>query len=319
MKSDLTLLNPTESNRDSSYTKSWTNEDWDRHQVRSLSRYARHLRTWVTSPTAWAVFPAVAALSCWALLVQYLANKVDSLGRFLSQSSFTKGIASFGGPISILLALRTNTSLTRLLEARSSFGKMVRATKSLSSLTATYIGRPISKERALLIGRYLSIYGFCMKGLFRKEDDGPLLRAMLPPNEANWILQQKTLHGMDSPTCIHSRLRSLISDVIRDVPLAAANAMEDRISVLESALGVTKRLFASPIPPTYTRHTSRVLCVYLGLLPFALVRNNIANHHQTTDLSFIFSVIVTISTTAYVFVGIDEIGTSPRVCVCVAQ
>lgn len=300
LENELILLTPTESNRDSSYTKAWMNEDWELHQVRSLRRYKRHLKTWFKSPTARAVTPAVMALSCWALLVQYLANNFDSLGRVLSQTSFTKGIASFGGPISLLLALRTNTSLTRLLEARSSFGKMVRATKSLASLTATYIG-PIHKEKALLLGRYLSIYGFAMKGLFRQEEDGPLVQAILPPNEADWMLKQKQFE-MDSPTCIHFRMRSLIADIIEDIPLAAANAMEDRISVLESALGVTKRLFASPIPPTYTRHTSRVLCLYLGLLPFALVSS------RKTDIPFILSVLVTIATTAYVFVGIDEIG-----------
>jgi predicted membrane chloride channel (bestrophin family) len=183
------------------------------------------------------------------------------------------------------------------------FGKMVRASTSLGSLTATYIS-PLSPQSALLMGRYLSIYGWCIKGYFRRESDESLIKAVLPKIEAEWLLRQTITHKMDTPTCIHSRLRGLIASQIQYLPVAAANAMEDRLGVLESALGVSKRLLGSPIPPTYTRHTSRVLCVYLGLLPFALV--GVSNGRS--DQSFIYSVLVTIAATAYVFVGIDEIG-----------
>lgn len=303
LEKELTIFKASESTRDSSYTKSWKMEDWERHQVRSFFRYIRHLKTWFTSTTALAVFPTVIVLSCWALLIHYLANKFEALGNFLNHSSFTKGVASFGGPISLLLALRTNRSLNRLFEARSMFGKFVRACTSLSSLTATYVG-PKHKDTALLVGRYLSIYGWCMKGLFRGESDERLIQAMLPPMEAQWVLRQTKTYGMDTPTAMHSRLRSLFASVIQDIPLSAANAMEDRLTVLESSLGVNKRLLGSPIPPTYTRHTSRVLCLYLGLLPFALVGASLGQN----DVSFIVSVLVTIGVTAYVFVGIDEIG-----------
>jgi putative membrane protein len=303
LENDLAIFQNSESKRDSSYTKSWKMEDWELHQRRSFFRYKRHLTTWLTSTTARAVFPTVIALSCWALLIQYLANKFDALGNFLSNSSFTKGVASIGGPLSLLLALRTNRSLNRLFEARSMFGKFVRASTSLTSMTATYVG-PKNRDTALLIGRYLSIYGWCMKGMFRREPDDLLILAMLPPKEAQWLLKQTTTYNMDTPTCMHARLRSLMATAIQDIPLSAANAMEDRLNVLESALGVNKRLLGSPIPPTYTRHTSRVLCLYLGLLPFALVGASLGQN----DISFIFSMLVTIGATAYVFVGIDEIG-----------
>mmetsp|Transcript_40013 Transcript_40013/g.113294 ORF Transcript_40013/g.113294 Transcript_40013/m.113294 type:complete len:100 (+) Transcript_40013:1-300(+) len=55
----------------------------------------------------------------------------------------------------------------------------------------------------------------------------------------------------------------------------------------------------SPIPPTYTRHTSRVLCLYLGLLPIALVGGSTCG---------LLAILVNISLLSYVFVGIDEIG-----------
>lgn len=169
------------------------------------------------------------------------------------------------------------------------------------NLIVTYVG-PIDKERAILLGRYMSIYWWCTKGFFRKEADGALIQAMLPPKESEWIRRQSTSHNMDTPTCIHARIRALIAPL--ELPLSAGNAIQDRLSTLESSLGVNKRLLGSPIPPTYTRHTSRVLCLYLGLIPFSLVGAN----NGPVSSSFLLSILLTIGATAYVLVGIDEIG-----------
>ncbi|KAL3935743.1 MAG: hypothetical protein SGBAC_008806 [Bacillariaceae sp.] len=259
--------------------------------------------TWFNSTTARSVWPTVITLTCWALLIQLLAFKFEWLNSFLSQPAIAKGAASFGGPISLLLALRTNRSLNRLLECRSMFGKYIRASGSLMNLIATYVS-PIDKERAILLGRYLSIYGWCTKGLFRSEPDGALIQLMLPPKEAEWLRRQSTSHTIDTPTCIHARVRCLLAPLLSEIPLSAGNAMEDRLSTLESSLGVNKRLLGSPIPPTYTRHTSRVLCLYLGLIPFSLVGSN----NGPVSATFLLATLLTIGATAYVLVGIDEIG-----------
>eukprot|EP00526_Cylindrotheca_closterium_P010277 CAMPEP_0113645418 /NCGR_PEP_ID=MMETSP0017_2-20120614/23939_1 /TAXON_ID=2856 /ORGANISM="Cylindrotheca closterium" /LENGTH=382 /DNA_ID=CAMNT_0000557151 /DNA_START=40 /DNA_END=1185 /DNA_ORIENTATION=- /assembly_acc=CAM_ASM_000147 len=303
LEKDHPILQYTESNRDNSYTKNWKVQDWERHQVRSFFRYRRHLGTWFNSTTANAVWPTVISLTCWALLIQLLAYKFESLNSFLKQPAIAKGAASFGAPISLLLALRTNRSLNRLLEARSMFGKYIRASGSLMNLIATHVS-PIDKERAILLGRYLSIYGWCTKGFFRKEADGTLIQTMLPPNEAEWIRRQSTSHNLDAPSCIHIRVRSLLAPILSEIPLSAGNAMEDRLSTLESSLGVNKRLLGSPIPPTYTRHTSRVLCLYLGLIPFSLVGSN----DGPVSATFLLSILLVVGATAYVLVGIDEIG-----------
>jgi putative membrane protein len=290
---EIQLLTPTHSKRDSSFTKSWTNEDWERHQVRSFHRYLGHMQGWAKSPTALAVFPTVAMVMLWSLVVSQVSHRVSVISDFIQTASFSAGISSFAGPISLLLALRTNRALNRLFEARSMFGKMVRATGSLASLTTTYIA-PLDEDKALLMGRYLSIYGWIMKGMLRGEEDAQVIRAVLPPEEAAWLEATPA----DSPTSILLRLRQLVATVIGDLPMTAANGMEDRISELEMVLGVCKRLLGSPIPPTYTRHTSRALCLYLGLLPFALVGAKVP----------LLAILVNVALLSYIFVGIDEIG-----------
>lgn len=43
-----------------------------------------------------------------------------------------------------------------------------------------------------------------------------------------------------------------------------------RVNTLSDALGECERIFRTPIPLSYTRHTSRVLMVWLALLPLAM-------------------------------------------------
>ena len=290
---DNPLLTPTHTRTDSSYTRTWTNEDWVRHQVRSFFRYKRHCLSWTKSPTARAVLPTVFVVCLWASLVSLVTSRTPILQVFIQKASFFSGMAAFSAPISLLLALRTNRAMDRLLDARRQFGIMARAVLSLASLTTVYIA-PVDLDKALLLGRYLCIYGWIMKGCVRGEDDTSVCRALLPPEEAQWLSNTFS----DTPTSILLRLRQVIASVVDKLPLSAATAMEESICELETVLGVCKRLLGSPIPPTYTRHTSRVLCLFLGFLPVAMVGSGV---------SFL-ATLLNCALISYVFVGIDEIG-----------
>jgi ion channel-forming bestrophin family protein len=281
------LVTPTHSKRDSSYTKSWTNEDWERHQVSSLVRYGRHLSSWIRSPTAAAILPTVAVVCLWAGFVMFVSNRNEALSKFLHSGSFSSWtISSFSAPIALLLTLRTNRSLDRLLEARSQWGVAFRALVSLAGMTV-YVK---DHETALLMGRYLAIYGWCLKGLVRGETDSEVIAAVIPPDEAPWLISAR-----DRPTAIVYRLRSILS--AQQLSTAAHQAIEHRLYDLESALGICKRILASPVPPTYTRHTSRVLCLYLAMIPFALIG---------TDISPV-ALLVNVALTSYLTIGLDEI------------
>jgi len=289
----IPLLSPTNWKRDGSYTKSWTKKDWEHHQVNSFQRYSRHLIKWIISPTARSVLPAVAMFLGWSVLVVHVMQQYPHLTK---KASFLSGLSSFTAPLSLLLALKTNRALNRLLEARSMWGKMISNTKSLAQLVTIYVWNKDS-DRAILMGRYLSLYLWFMKGYFRQEDATPIITTLLPPEEAAWLLNLPS--DMPLPTATVWRLRQLMAGgLIEKLPRTASHAMEDRLWHLESIFGTLKRIMGSPIPPTYTRHTSRVLCLFLGLLPVALMGNK-------TEPTTIY---IMVSLLAYIFVGIDEIG-----------
>ena len=74
--------------------------------------------------------------------------------------------------------------------------------------------------------------------------------------------------------------------------------VEDSLKGIEASAGICERLFGSPIPPTYTRHLSRVMSLWLLLLPVSLV----------SSIGATATTVITTTLAAYVFVGLDEVG-----------
>jgi putative membrane protein len=288
----IDLVGASHSKRDSSYTKSWTNADWVDHQVNCWFRYRNHVTSWIKSPTAVALFPTVMTSIAWAGLMIVISSNISSVASFIKSASFSTGtLSALSSPIALLLALRTNRALDRLFEVRGQWGVVIRVLTSLASQANTYI-KPKNNEACLLIGRYLAIYGWCIKGLFRGEDASLLVSTMLPSEEVQWLLNSP----LDLPVSIVTRLRSLVAT--SDLSIPAHSIMETELTDLERALGICKRILGSPIPPTYTRHTSRVLFVFLAFLPLAMFAGGASP----------IAVLLNVAITTYIFVGIDEIG-----------
>eukprot|EP00957_Ditylum_brightwellii_P029276 2213128-Ditylum_brightwellii.AAC.1 len=73
--------------------------------------------------------------------------------------------------------------------------------------------------------------------------------------------------------------------------------METCINDLDAVTGGLERLMGSPIPPTYSRHLSRIMVMYLANLPLALVASG------TPSLG----AMVASALASYVLIGVDEI------------
>lgn len=298
------------SKRDSSYSKLWNSTDWEEHCAHSLARYIRHMLRWPHSTTAAYVMPTVLVVSVWSAIVVKVVDLYPNLLGRLGGGSGALGVSL--APILLLLTLKTNRSMDRLLEARKTWGLMTRASRSLMGLCCTYLlpldetnGSSSATNCTLLIGRYLSIFPWVLKGTLRGEDDEELIRRVLPPNEADWVLKSPAKR----PSAIVVRIRNLIAQQLKAQEQKSSQPstvltighlqMEERLCDLETSFGRCYRIYTSPIPPTYTRHTSRVLFLHLLLLPLGLV--------GATSISPLL-LILTCALTSYVLVGIDEIG-----------
>eukprot|EP01025_Chloroclados_australasicus_P059766 TRINITY_DN7577_c0_g2_i2.p2 TRINITY_DN7577_c0_g2~~TRINITY_DN7577_c0_g2_i2.p2 ORF type:complete len:158 (-),score=20.50 TRINITY_DN7577_c0_g2_i2:137-610(-) len=72
--------------------------------------------------------------------------------------------------------------------------------------------------------------------------------------------------------------------------------LNEHLRVLEETTIKTRRIFRSPIPLSYTRHTSRFLMIWLAFVPLSL-------WHDCGWLS-----VPATSVTAFLLLGIEEIG-----------
>lgn len=292
----------------SSYTRMWTHQTWNIHSHPPHRRYFRHVRKWTKSTTARKILPTVLLATCWSIIVSLSIEyfQVRPLKTVIARMAGTSSAVSLlSAPLALLLTLRANASLARLLEARQMWGRIVLHSRGLSSILANYV-YPMNPQAAILSIRYLSILGWILKGQVRNESietQDEILKLMIQstnPSEYEWIIKQPKF-----PVGILSRIRQICTIALAptlyksDSRYQQIFLIEERLQELESCVGGNERLFSSPIPPTYTCHLSRVISLWLLLLPVSLVVNG---GLSTSATAFVVSIA------AYVFVGVDEVG-----------
>ncbi len=310
----LTELRPSDPSSDisfpsvvsdgSSYTRIWTIQTWQIHSHPPHRRYFRHVRKWTRSKTARKILPTVCLATCWSIVVTLLANYFQYRPiptKIISAAGTSSTVSLLSAPLALLLTLRANASVARLLAARQAWGALVLHTRGLSSILANYI-YPINPQAAILSVRYLAIIGWILKAQFRGEDEASqreVFKLMLQQKEYQWILegQNSTKYGV----AMLSRIRQICNLAMSSAATQITPFLyliEDSLKEIETSVGICERLFGSPIPPTYTRHLSRIMSLWLLLLPVSLVSS--IGPSSTT--------VITTVLAAYVFVGLDEVG-----------
>merc|ERR1719398_218188 len=76
--------------------------------------------------------------------------------------------------------------------------------------------------------------------------------------------------------------------------------IDTSISTLVDNVGACERIFKSPIPLVYTRHTARFVGLWLGLLPLAIWGADTSWNHLAT--------IPSCAITSFFLLGIEELG-----------
>ena len=236
------LVSPGES----TISRLWDLETWARHQ--KVGRYWRHLRKWPRSTTARLVLPVCVAFSLWscvahALRTRYFPNFVAPLAPLTLISS----------AVALLLTLRMNLSLLRLQESRLAWGRLVLHARETAGLAATYC----AAAPAEAICRHLAVLGWCLKASLRAgEDDSDVVSTMLPPATAETVLAARK-----RPVALLRGAHAIVAEEVAAGRLDAQAHLSllTQLHSLNAQIGVCERLLASPVPPTITRHTSRVL------------------------------------------------------------
>lgn len=182
---------------------------------------------------------------------------------------FTLSSPSLG----LLLVFRTNASYGRWNESRIQWGVMGTENRNIMRMAAAWsspMREPDKEKRVAAVQEVGTACYTFMRSLLRHVSGPPDeeafradLRAALPEKEAEGIINAG-----------HRPFRALflLSRRVEALPLSERQRIEvDKACVIiGDVCGGTERVYGTPVPLSYTRHTSRFLTTWLFLLPFAL-------------------------------------------------
>jgi len=270
----------TRVSQESTVTVLWSRADWDKHV--NSARYARALLNWPWSTVLRGLLPELAALLLWSCLAWW------------RHWTLTSGAVGWlASPLALLLAFRVNAAVSRFNEGRVLWGRVIWATRDLALMLAA--APRISHATCELCCRLLVSFGWAVKATVRTEGTTELsavLETLLPPDALQVVTTARK-----PPLALLALLRH--ATLRLRLPPAQMATLQDRISELTLCFGGMERILSTPLSPTYQRHTSRGIMLWLLLLPLGLIGAG------CTTLLKMCLVEVAI---AYVMLGIDEIG-----------
>ncbi|CAJ1964536.1 unnamed protein product [Cylindrotheca closterium] len=175
------------------------------------------------------------------------------------------------GALGLLLTFRTNVSYSRWNEARTAWGKVINDSRSIARMGCIW-----SKSYKGIDDASLQRLGDAICSFSRS-----LMNRTLPPQEDEYNFTKYTYERITDqkyaeilrnakhrPTAALAELTSALVDFKLN-PLHQVE-VEKVVTGLCDALGASERIFTSPVPTFYTRHTARFLAFWLLALPFGL-------------------------------------------------
>jgi predicted membrane chloride channel (bestrophin family) len=283
--------------------------DWRRH--RSSFRYVHQLETLLTSRVLrgllWPVimFSAIAtAVVAWqslaaavasgallaaapAALAPYVPASLPSLP-VVPLEVFS--LVSFA--MALLLGSRISTSYGRWNEARQQFGSITTTARNLFRQALALLPPEATGARALMC-RWLIAYVRCAKWYVRENE--PIFEELSP-----WLTRSELRALLQSPHPPNYTL-AVLSRVLASTPGLdnyALVRLEEGLSDMMRGLSACDRILNTPAPLMFSRHATRLLTLFLVLLPLGL--------WPVMGVGTIFAEAIV----AFALTGIEEVGIS---------
>lgn len=298
----------------------YMHDEWVKH--RSSERFIKNLRTSMRSGVMQALsmellFMTMMSFFCVLanmLLVGYQdfhgvmhQGPLHGLGPFRALQSVALPALPFtiGMPaLSLLLVFRVNTAYARWNEARTLWGGVVNNCRTLVRQANLYF--PMNKEAEELkdvLAANTAAFAKALRNFLRGPTDDKVFRA-----ELTELVKVGLMSKGHVDACMRAKNRPMfqinaINEAVRkaDIHPIDRSRMDTAISTLTDLTGACERIFKSPVPLVYTRHTSRFLTVFLLCMPFGLwpAMSGTWNHWLTIPVTAVLS---------FFLLGIEEIG-----------
>lgn len=205
--------------------------------------------------------------------------------------------------LGLLLVFRTNACYARWDDSRKLWGDMINKCRSLGRQANTFVGDEYPgygnfRDWRRRISAETSAFTRCLRAFLRGAEDNNNLRAELKllgftPGEVEGYMGAGNRQCYALQQLGHSIRKSGLDSMDRA-------RMDSTLSSLCDDVGACERIFKTPIPLVYTRHTSRYVGTWLALLPFGIYGVDFSWNHLLTAPS---CVLVT-----FFLLGIEELG-----------
>jgi predicted membrane chloride channel (bestrophin family) len=206
--------------------------------------------------------------------------------------------------LSLLLVFRVNTAYARWNEARTLWGGVVNNCRNVVRQANVFF--PETKQAEHLkdvLAANTAAFAKSLRNFLRGPTDDAAFRSELEELVAGRLMSQGQVEA-----CMTARNRPIfmlnaVSTALRKADLhpIERSRIDQTVANLVELTGACERIFKSPVPLVYTRHTSRFLAFFLLCLPFGIwpVMGDSWNHWLTIPVSAVLS---------FFLLGIEEIG-----------
>ena len=168
-----------------------------------------------------------------------------------------------GSALGLLLVFRTNAAYDRFWEARKTWGTVTNECRVFAGCACTFM----TPRQALPILSLIAAFPVVMKTYLRGKRDTRRLKALLAPQEIEALTAV-----VNQPQYVLARLRQLAQQSkVCDVSEKEREILFKSIAALGECVSTCERIYNTPIPLAYSRHTSRFLVLWLSTLPLTLV------------------------------------------------
>ena len=251
-------------------------------EVATVTSVAMFVIVWNCALFGYADFANVAQPGLFGVVPEFLRVQ-------LPISLFTLSSPALG----LLLVFRTNTSYQRWLEARQAWGRIAAHCRNIMRQASLWIDPTDPTASRCLEELAVYVWAF-PRSLWAHLSD--------PAKEALLVRDTRKKMGDEASALLlnsrHRPLRalSLLSGQMGRLPIDEKKLveMDKSVIILGDACETCERIFSSPVPLVYTRHTARFLSAWLLTLPLGLWEAFSAswNHLALLPASFIVSIFL---------------------------
>ena len=209
-----------------------------------------------------------------------------------------------GSSLGLLLVFRTNAAYARWDDARKQWGSIINQARTLVRQANTffvddrYPGYGNFRDYRRRVAAETSAFTRCLRCFLRGKSDEPVLEVELKRlGFTNEEVKEYMASGNKQCFALEKLGETARLYGMKEQDRAR---FDTTLSVLCDNVGACERIFKSPIPLVYTRHTSRFVGLWLGLLPLAIWGADPTWNHLTT--------VPATALITFLLLGIEELG-----------